>query len=98
MILNERNLRIFARSVLFQNKEAINEMSFAPEVPSSLNNSKNNIFNGYESRILDVHGPMNNEEEEYKNSLNNDEESIEPSNTVENQPLGVKEEELTYEI
>ena len=90
MILNERNLRIFARSVLFQNKEAINEISFAPEVPNSLSNSKN--------KILDDHGPMNNEEEEQQNSLNNNEEPIEPSGTVENQPLGVKEEELTYEI
>ena len=98
MILNERNLRIFARSVLFQNKEVINEISFAPEVPNSLSNSNNKIFNGYESRILDVHGPMNSEEEEHQNSLNNDEEPIEPSETVENQPLGVKEKELTYEI
>ncbi len=98
MILNERNLRIFARSVLFQNKEAINEMSFAPEVPYSLNNSNKKIFSGYESRILDVHGPMNNEEQEHENSLNFNEEPIEPSETVENQPLGVKEEELTYEI
>ena len=58
MILNERNLRIFARSVLFQNKEVINEISFAPEVPDSLSNSNKKIFNGYESRILDKHGPM----------------------------------------
>jgi|11BtaG_2_1085332.scaffolds.fasta_scaffold13756_2 hypothetical protein len=97
MILNEKNLRIFARSVLFQNKEVINEISFAPEVPDSLR-LNTSIFNGYESRILDVHGPMNPELPEYKTSLEKSEEPIEASETVEEQPLGVKEEELTYEI
>ena len=92
MILNERNLRIFARSVLFQNKENINEMSFAPD-------KVNNEYISNHGSMYDRPGPMNPELQDNKYNLSVEEEDlIKPSELVEDQPLGVKEKELTYEI
>ena len=64
MILNEKALRAFARSVLFQNYEMINEMHLGPDdIPHlKASNRSSGIYNGYIH--FDRPGPIENIEEE----------------------------------